>query len=239
VAIAAGWKHSLALKNDGTVVAWGDNSLGQLDVPANLSNVVAIAAEGDGSFNLALVANSTPSGNNLTRTEAIGRDVVVTLSGTDPDGDALTFRVTFLPAAGALYQYATNGRGTPITSPNTSVNDSAGRLIYAPQTFALASPYDSFQFSANDQNADSPPATASINIVPAPLINNFQRNGNGSFQMDISGELTGTTYSLLGSSNLTNWIPLGPATQTIPGQFQFIDSSASSVPFRFYLLKSP
>jgi hypothetical protein len=52
VAIAAGgWflspSHSLALRDDGTIVAWGDNSSGQADVPPGLSNVVAIAA-GDG-----------------------------------------------------------------------------------------------------------------------------------------------------------------------------------------------
>jgi hypothetical protein len=34
----------LALKNDGTVVAWGDNTYGQTTIPSGLSNVVAIAA---------------------------------------------------------------------------------------------------------------------------------------------------------------------------------------------------
>ena len=44
IAIAAGTYHSLALKNDGTVVGWGDNYYGQTTVPATVSNVVAIAA---------------------------------------------------------------------------------------------------------------------------------------------------------------------------------------------------
>jgi hypothetical protein len=44
VAIAAGGVHSVALKADGTVVAWGQNFYGQLDIPPGLSNVVAIAA---------------------------------------------------------------------------------------------------------------------------------------------------------------------------------------------------
>lgn len=43
-AIAAGGFHSLALKDDGTVVAWGENDCGQTNVPAGLSNVVAISA---------------------------------------------------------------------------------------------------------------------------------------------------------------------------------------------------
>jgi alpha-tubulin suppressor-like RCC1 family protein len=46
VAIAAGLSHSLALKADGTVVAWGSNSEGQTDLSAGLANVAAIAAGG-------------------------------------------------------------------------------------------------------------------------------------------------------------------------------------------------
>ena len=44
VAVAAGEDDSLALKSDGTVVAWGDNEFGQTNVPLGMSNVMAIAA---------------------------------------------------------------------------------------------------------------------------------------------------------------------------------------------------
>jgi alpha-tubulin suppressor-like RCC1 family protein len=44
LAISGGGFHSLALKSDGTVVAWGDNEYGQCAVPAGLSNIVGIAA---------------------------------------------------------------------------------------------------------------------------------------------------------------------------------------------------
>jgi alpha-tubulin suppressor-like RCC1 family protein len=46
VAVAAGGYHSLGLKNDGSVVAWGDNSDGQCDVPAPNTGFVAVAASG-------------------------------------------------------------------------------------------------------------------------------------------------------------------------------------------------
>ena len=49
--------HSLALKSDGTVVAWGHNNVGQLDMPTDLDNVVSISAGRD--HNLALKANGT------------------------------------------------------------------------------------------------------------------------------------------------------------------------------------
>src|SRR5207245_1564094 len=50
-------QHSLALRGDGTVAAWGDNSYGQASVPAGLTNVVAVAAASYGS--VALKADGT------------------------------------------------------------------------------------------------------------------------------------------------------------------------------------
>src|SRR5688572_10565074 len=43
-AIDIGTSHSLALKADGTVVAWGEDYRGQCTVPADLRDVVTIAA---------------------------------------------------------------------------------------------------------------------------------------------------------------------------------------------------
>jgi alpha-tubulin suppressor-like RCC1 family protein len=60
VAVAAGGYHSLALKADGTVVAWGDNDSGQCIVPPDLSAVVAIAA--GFSHSLALKSDGTVVG---------------------------------------------------------------------------------------------------------------------------------------------------------------------------------
>jgi alpha-tubulin suppressor-like RCC1 family protein len=50
VAVAAGAQHNLALRRDGTVVAWG--AAGLTNVPPGLSNVVAISAGGDHSLAL-------------------------------------------------------------------------------------------------------------------------------------------------------------------------------------------
>ena len=44
VALAAGGTHMLALRANGTVVAWGNNAHGQTTIPAGLSGVVHIAA---------------------------------------------------------------------------------------------------------------------------------------------------------------------------------------------------
>ncbi len=43
-AIAVGTAHTMALRDDGTLLVWGDNSFGQTNVPVGLSSVVAISA---------------------------------------------------------------------------------------------------------------------------------------------------------------------------------------------------
>ena len=53
-----GGKYSLALRKDGTVVAWGRSSYGQTEVPAGLTDVVAIAA--GQTFCLAITTNAAP-----------------------------------------------------------------------------------------------------------------------------------------------------------------------------------
>lgn len=55
--IAAGANHTVALRSDGTVVAWGDNGPGQTTVPSGLSGVAAIAA--GGAHTVALKSDST------------------------------------------------------------------------------------------------------------------------------------------------------------------------------------
>jgi alpha-tubulin suppressor-like RCC1 family protein len=57
VAVAAGGEHSLAIRADGTVAAWGSNNCGQTNVPPGLGNVVAVAA--GGSHSLAARADGT------------------------------------------------------------------------------------------------------------------------------------------------------------------------------------
>jgi hypothetical protein len=57
VSVAAGEDHALALRADGTVVAWNSAGVLQTDTPPSLTNVVMIAA-GTG-HNLAMTADGT------------------------------------------------------------------------------------------------------------------------------------------------------------------------------------
>ena len=59
IAVSAGFEHSLALRENGTVVAWGDQAGSANFVPTNLVGVAAIAA--GWNHNLALLTNGTVS----------------------------------------------------------------------------------------------------------------------------------------------------------------------------------
>src|SRR4029078_5263829 len=56
-AIASGDGHCVALRSDGSVVAWGSNFQGETNVPSSLTNGVAVAASG--TCNLALRNDGT------------------------------------------------------------------------------------------------------------------------------------------------------------------------------------
>jgi hypothetical protein len=57
VALAGGWYHSLGLKADGSIIAWGYNDYGQCDVPAPNGDFVAVA--GGYSHSLGLKADGS------------------------------------------------------------------------------------------------------------------------------------------------------------------------------------
>src|SRR5688500_7373769 len=65
IGMAAGLDHSLAIKTNGTVIAWGNNFQGPCNVPPGLSNVIAVAA-GGGGHSLALQSSGLVVGWGAT-----------------------------------------------------------------------------------------------------------------------------------------------------------------------------
>lgn len=109
-AIAAGENHNLALKRDGTVVAWGWNDAGQTDVPTGLDNAIGIAT--GGVHSLALRRNGTVVGWGDNTYEQL--DIPAGLSG-----------VTAIAAANVLgaHSLALKYDGTVVAWGSHSMNE--------------------------------------------------------------------------------------------------------------------
>jgi VCBS repeat-containing protein len=83
--------------------------------------------------------------------------VQITLSGTDADGDALTFSIASPPANGTLGNFGpVNCAGAPTSTCTQTVE-------YTPAPNANGT--DSFTFTASDGLATSAPATVEVNVV--------------------------------------------------------------------------
>lgn len=90
-------------------------------------------------------ANDAPVANNQSISTNEDQAVTFTLSGTDPDGDAITYIIVTTPANGTLTGTAPNLTYTP--NPNYSGSDS-------------------FTFKVNDGTTDSNTATVTITVNP-------------------------------------------------------------------------
>jgi alpha-tubulin suppressor-like RCC1 family protein len=123
VAIACGLNHSLALKKDGTVLAWGANFSGQLgnDDPNFSDKFTPVAVAGSHSNNIVAIAGG------LNHSLALKKDGTVLAWGSDEkgqlgDGTPLTDKTTPTPvvgasnivaiAAGGLHSLALKSNGT-------------------------------------------------------------------------------------------------------------------------------
>ena len=241
IAVAAcGGSHNLALQPSGQLAGWGYNFFGQATSPANLSNAVTLAA--GGSHSLALLPNHLPVALDQVVAGYPNTDLLVTLAGADADNEALAYRISVLPSAGAVYQVAAGLRGAQIINPNTTVSDALGRLIFTPAANQIGSPHAAFGFTASDGFADSPPATVTTHIVlPIAPILDFAASGvttNGEFQLAFTGA-SNASYRVWGSTNLLNWEVLGTAASLSAGQFLFLDATATNWPQRFYRATAP
>jgi hypothetical protein len=169
-------------------------------------------------------------------------DLLIALDGSDADADALKYRLTALPAAGALYQYSGNGRGPQILTVDSAITDSLGRLIFAPVADQAGSPYSTFDFIMSDGFVFSSPATVIINVVlplaPTLDLAASTMTTNGAFQLAFTGA-SNAAYRVWASTNLRNWELLGTAMPTVTGQFLFLDATATNSPQRFYRATAP
>ena len=150
--------HTLALKSNGTVVAWGYNDYGQTDVPPGLSNVTAISAGGACPYDC--------GGSSV----ALRSDGTVVAWGLSPDVPAGLTNVTAI-AAGLLHTVAIIGYPPPV--PTLEARAMGHELILSWSTNAVG-------FTVQSTPDLTPPATW-IDFPAAPSVIGGQFNATTAF----------------------------------------------------------
>ena len=194
-AIAAGYRHNVALKSDGTVVAWGYNFEGQTTVPVGLSGVAAIAA---GSEHTVALGVGPPTITAQPQSLA----VTATSNGM--------FSVTATGAAPLSYQWHRQGTGI-------SGATNATYSLVGVQTNQAGS-YTVVVSNALGSVTSAPPAVLTVITPPQigthPTGQSFSlgggvtlsvvANGTGlSYQWQLNGtDISGATSSTLNLANL-------------------------------------
>jgi hypothetical protein len=74
-------------------------------------------------------------------------------------------------------------------------------------------------------------------VVTPPTIGACELLGNGQFRLRFTSP-PARASACWSPPALANWTPLGPATEMIPGQFEFADADAPNHSQRFYRLRS-
>jgi VCBS repeat-containing protein len=97
-----------------------------------------------------LAANDAPIAYHRSETIKVNKSLIATLTGSDVDGDTLTFIISKKPEHGLLIF--------------DSLFNTNGKLTYTPDLYFEGT--DTFTFKLNDGRLDSAPATVSINICP-------------------------------------------------------------------------
>lgn len=123
-----------------------------------------------------LAFSEPPTANAATAGTSLDTPVTVTLTGSDPEGDPLTFTVVTAPASGTL-------------GAVTVVNDTTSQVQYTPNSGFTGS--DSFTFVANDGSSNSAPATATITVSNTIPVANAQSTSTAT-NTPVTITLTGT-----------------------------------------------
>ncbi len=141
--------------------------------------------------------NDPPAANNQSVTTAEDTSKAITLTGSDADGDSLTYSVVTPPAHGSLGGAAPNLMYTPAPDYNGA---------------------DSFTFKVNDGTADSDPATVSIMITavndpPVAANDTYSTNEDAGLTISAPGVLANDTDA--DGNTLTATLNAGPSHGTL------------------------
>jgi fibronectin type 3 domain-containing protein len=163
--LAVSFNASASSDVDGTIstYAWnfGDGNFGSgitvshtYNATGNYTAVLTVTdnlgANGTHQVTISVRNNTAPVANTQSQTALEDDPIVITLTGSDADGDSLTFSITTQPTQGSL-------------GPITQVSPTSANVTYTPSANYNGS--DSFNFRVNDGQLNSNPAPVLITVT--------------------------------------------------------------------------
>ena len=198
-AIAAGRTHSLALKDDGTVAAWGSLNDGKkASVPVGLSNVVAIAAGYDGS--LALKNDGTVIGWDMRIPAGLSNIVAIAAANT-PWSQGLVLRKDGVVVDLGRGNGLENGEVVASNAVAIAEGDAHGLALQCDGTVVEWGSYTSGVSGGNTGNATSKLVTINGQILDNVIA--IAASGNNSMALKNDGTVVA-------------WGKLGQQPATVP-----------------------
>ena len=229
------------------------NSLAATNTTLSVSNLIASLSPGTTYHYQLVAANSggTSFGTDLTFTTAPAAPAVVTQPATSVTATNATLNGTVNPGGGvttAYFQYGlTTGYGS-FSATNTLAATNA--TLSVSNLIASLSPGTTYHYRLVATNsagttlgADMTFTTSAVQPVGFTLTG-ANRLAGGAFQFGFSN-VSGAGFTVFGSTNLAwpfnTWSNLGAAVESPAGSgnYQFIDTSATNKPMRFYQVRSP
>jgi len=180
------------------------------------------------SFNLVVLPATAPTASTLAS------------SGTTPNGATLNASVNPMGAQTvAWFDYGlTTAFGN--NTGATKVGNASNTIAFA-QSLAGLSPNTTYHYRVVATNHGGIVLGQDVTFTTAAsgaTIRDFTLLENGQFRLRFTAA-SGTSNTVLGSTNLNYWIALGAAVELAPGLFEFNDADAPNHPTRFYQLRSP
>jgi len=264
VAIAVGSSHALALKSNGTVVAWGDNTFGQTNVPSDLTNVAAISANADDSMALKSDGTIVMWGDNTYNQTNVPADCTNVFAIASGGMHSLAIKALsdinltntpptlFLPPNTNINEMVLWTAQATATDPDLPTNTLTYTLLTAPSgmsitpgsgiitwtpVLAQAGTINTVTTVVTDNGIPNLSATNSffITVSTIPAINRFFIDSNG-VNLQWTG-LTNEQFQVQWTTNLAppSWTVFPEIITSTNGVFNFVDTNSASA-LKFYQL---
>jgi hypothetical protein len=184
------------------------------DTNYDATSVTRVQKVHQSASQITILANPTSPGSEVVALTA----TVAGNAGTNhPTG-----MVSFWDGPEFLAQLPLNTNGTAIyTLSSLAVGSHNLRAIYASDTWF---------------------ASSSSTATPVPFRTVLTSITNSTIHLTFTN-VVGTSFTVLGTTNLSDssndWLNLGPATEVIPGHYEFSDAISVGETARFYRIRSP